>query len=511
MTGMTTYICDSCGRVSTVTQANDPSHCCGSTMHVLFEDAVEIFIPNCEFGTDFIATVQRGKVVDILLASDRRSIHGDLSHDELGRVQGYIDHLGRGDEGRKATDIEVKHGNNVYVVRVTDGEPRILIPAISTEEELGDSYLSASEREQIFTLALSSMSSCSDKKRIIEIALGQKRESETRRSTTGTQRKTIKGRGGSGRFPALSAGLRHKLEQFFRAVGHVVEVVLGRERQAIQGIGDVRAPSAGLSPKREECRCPSAESLPNAESRATKDASESVGEELAASPTRKAVGQHPAAGRILVVDDEETIRKIIISMLASANFECHEAGDGLEALTLLDSSEEFDLVLADLLMPKLDGIELLERIKDRYPDLPVVIVTAVHDIQVALQSLRNGAYDYLLKPFEREQLLATVRRALENRRLKRENDAYRTNLEALVAARTKQWETALSNLEGACDITLEGFGDALSLRDAETEKHSRRVTAYAIALARKMGLPIEKIKVIARGAFLHDIGQDGDS
>jgi CheY-like chemotaxis protein len=139
------------------------------------------------------------------------------------------------------------------------------------------------------------------------------------------------------------------------------------------------------------------------------------------------------AGRILVVDDEETIRKIIISMLASANFECHEAGDGLEALTLLDSGEEFDLVLADLLMPNLDGIELLERISERYPDLPVVIVTAVHDIQVALQTLRNGAYDYLPKPFEREQLLAMVRRALECRRLKRETDAYRTNLEALIS------------------------------------------------------------------------------
>ena len=70
--------------------------------------------------------------------------------------------------------------------------------------------------------------------------------------------------------------------------------------------------------------------------------------------------------------------------------------------------------------------------------MPVVMVTAVHDISVALAAIRNGAYDYLLKPFEREQLLATVRRALENRRLKLENRAYQTNLESLVAARTEQ-------------------------------------------------------------------------
>jgi putative nucleotidyltransferase with HDIG domain len=139
--------------------------------------------------------------------------------------------------------------------------------------------------------------------------------------------------------------------------------------------------------------------------------------------------------------------------------------------------------------------------------MPIVMVTAVHDIQVALQALRNGAYDYLLKPFEREQLLATVRRALENRRLKRENDAYRTNLEALVAARTQQWKAALSNLEKSYDITLEVLGDALDLKDKETEGHSRRVTAYTIAMARKMGLPKEEVNVIARGAFLHDIGK----
>ena len=86
-------------------------------------------------------------------------------------------------------------------------------------------------------------------------------------------------------------------------------------------------------------------------------------------------------------------------------------------------------MLSDLMMADLDGIGLLERTKEKYPDMPVVMVTAVHDISVALAAIRNGAYDYLLKPFEREQLLATVRRALENRRLKLENQAYQTNLE----------------------------------------------------------------------------------
>jgi len=194
-------------------------------------------------------------------------------------------------------------------------------------------------------------------------------------------------------------------------------------------------------------------------------------------------------------------------MLTMAGYQTHQAGSGLEALAILDSGEQFELILSDLMMAELDGIGLLERTKEKYPDMPVVMVTAVHDISVALAAIRNGAYDYLLKPFEREQLLATVRRAMENRRLKLENRSYQTNLESLVAARTDQLRQAVSDLERSYDITLEALGDALDLKDAETEGHSKRVTAFTIAIARAMGLSQDKIRVIARGAFLHDIGK----
>src|SRR3989475_3796257 len=211
--------------------------------------------------------------------------------------------------------------------------------------------------------------------------------------------------------------------------------------------------------------------------------------------------------RILIVDDEETIREIVSSMLTSANFNCRQAASGMEALALLDSGEEFELMLSDLMMANLDGIGLLERTKERFPDMPVVMVTAVHDISVALAAIRNGAYDYLLKPFEREQLLATVRRALENRRLKLENRKYQTELESLVAARTEQLREAMVDLERSYDITLEALGGALDMKDEETEGHSKLVTAFTIAIAKTMGLSADQIRVIARGAFLHDIGK----
>jgi cyclic di-GMP phosphodiesterase len=142
--------------------------------------------------------------------------------------------------------------------------------------------------------------------------------------------------------------------------------------------------------------------------------------------------------RILVVDDEEAVRNIIVVMLAAPKFVCREAASGQEALALLKSGEQFDLMLTDLMMPDMDGAELMGRTKKNDPDLPVVIVSAVHDVSVALQTLRDGASDYLLKPFGQEQLIAVVRRALENRRLKLENRAYVSSLKAQVATLTKQ-------------------------------------------------------------------------
>src|SRR5713226_8320153 len=213
------------------------------------------------------------------------------------------------------------------------------------------------------------------------------------------------------------------------------------------------------------------------------------------------------ADRILIVDDEDSIREVVSSMLSSSGFACTQAQSGREALALLQSGEEYELMLSDLMMAGMDGEALLAATKERFPDMPVVMVTAVHDVSVALGAIRNGAYDYLLKPFEREQLLASVRRAIETRRLRMENRAYQMNLESLVSARTEQLRQTIADLERSYDITLEALGDALDLKDAETEGHSKRVTAFTIAIARAMGLSSEKIRVISRGAFLHDIGK----
>ena len=223
----------------------------------------------------------------------------------------------------------------------------------------------------------------------------------------------------------------------------------------------------------------------------------------------------PAAHeRILVVDDEQSIREVICAMLDAAGYSCTAASCGSEALDLLASGSDFELMLSDLMMAEMQGDILLELAKQKSPDMPVIMVTAVSDLSVALGAIRNGAYDYLTKPFDREQLLDRVRRALEHRRLRKENLRFQLHLEALVADKTARLQQVNIDLEHANDelkrshdMLLEALGDALDLKDAETEGHSKRVTAFTIAIARAMGLPAEEVETIAHGAFLHDFGK----
>lgn len=209
---------------------------------------------------------------------------------------------------------------------------------------------------------------------------------------------------------------------------------------------------------------------------------------------------------ILVVDDEAHVRSMIGATLEHQGYEVQLASSGSEATERLDR-HTYDLVLTDIVMQEGSGIALLERIHTHHPQLPVVMVTAIHDISVAIDSMRRGAYDYLLKPFERDHLVATVQRALDHRHALQESKSYQQNLEQVVRARTEMLRQAMEDLEHSYDVTLEALGDALDLKDSETEGHSKRVTAYTIALARAMGISPAEIKVIARGAFLHDIGK----
>jgi len=118
-------------------------------------------------------------------------------------------------------------------------------------------------------------------------------------------------------------------------------------------------------------------------------------------------------GRILAVNDEETVRDIISSMLTSGGYQCQAVESGLDALAMLAAGEQFELILTDMLNWPMDGLTLLLRTKKEFPDIPIVVASAIRDDAVVQECFRSGACEYLFMPFSREQLLATVSRALE--------------------------------------------------------------------------------------------------
>jgi putative nucleotidyltransferase with HDIG domain len=210
--------------------------------------------------------------------------------------------------------------------------------------------------------------------------------------------------------------------------------------------------------------------------------------------------------QILVVDDEEAIREVVSTMLESKGYRCTAVSNGRAAQEQVKKSTP-DLVLSDMIMPEMDGIKLLDWLREYDPEVPVIMVTAIHDISTALEAIRRGAYDYILKPFEKDQLFLGVGRALQHRRLVAENRSYQLQLEHQVEERTAELTRALGQLEQSYDDTLEALGSALDLKDAETEGHCQRVTAFTISIAKAMPVPNHYLPILARAAFLHDIGK----
>jgi putative nucleotidyltransferase with HDIG domain len=211
--------------------------------------------------------------------------------------------------------------------------------------------------------------------------------------------------------------------------------------------------------------------------------------------------------RVLVVDEHLQSRSAIEGMLKKGEYSTVLSSGKDEAMEHLEQDPPYDVVLSDLTMAGVGGRGLVERLRAMQPDTPLVLLTASHEENAALAAVRQGVYDYVLRPIEKDHLLVTVRRALDYRRLLQQNAMYRQDLEEMVSARTGMLHQAIADLERSYDITLEALGDALDLKDAETEGHSKRVTAFTIALARGAGIPAHQIPIVARGAFLHDIGK----
>jgi response regulator RpfG family c-di-GMP phosphodiesterase len=211
--------------------------------------------------------------------------------------------------------------------------------------------------------------------------------------------------------------------------------------------------------------------------------------------------------RILIVDDEAEITAIL-SDLFEGQYDCSTAGSAEEALTLL-AGRELELVISDITMPGMSGLDMLPHVRSLAPNTVVVMISGMQTMESAIDALRLGAFDYVMKPFDLRQVEAVVKRALEHQDLIVAKQRYEDHLEELVEQRTAELDKALNSLEDAYRSTLRALTAALETRDLETHGHSERVVSYSLRLGREYGLSGGLTKSLEFGSLLHDIGKIG--
>jgi len=216
----------------------------------------------------------------------------------------------------------------------------------------------------------------------------------------------------------------------------------------------------------------------------------------------------PAPTRILLVDDDESVRDVISVLLREEGYDCLTA-KGAEMALDLAGMEPVPLVISDMKMPGHDGVWLLENFRDRFPDTSVIMLTGYGDTEAAVDCLRRGAVDYLLKPPKLTDLIRAIERALAKRRIELARKQYQKKLERKVRERTTELRSALKDIAHTYQNTLLALVAALDAREHETSDHSQRVVKYTTAIAGKLGITGQELEEIGRGALLHDIGKIG--
>ncbi|MBW1645077.1 MAG: response regulator [Deltaproteobacteria bacterium] len=208
---------------------------------------------------------------------------------------------------------------------------------------------------------------------------------------------------------------------------------------------------------------------------------------------------------ILAVDDEEDIREIIAETLETTGYRCQTAADGSEAIEIINrDAEQIAAVICDLKMPQVSGDQVVQFIASNHPIIPVIILTGFAQLDMALDHIRLGAFDYLTKPFKVKELLLTLRRALEYRQLKEEQAKYHEFLEAKIKEVTAELNNSVIQSVGALIMAIEE-------KDVYTRGHSHRVALYSSLLARTMNLTQDEKKDLEYAALLHDVGKIGIS
>jgi putative two-component system response regulator len=212
--------------------------------------------------------------------------------------------------------------------------------------------------------------------------------------------------------------------------------------------------------------------------------------------------------RILIADDEEMICSILSQRLSQEGYVCVTANNGREALQHF-YAENFSLIISDINMPEMTGIELLKQVKAVQPNMLVIMITAYPEIGMVVEALHVGAYDFILKPFDLDLVVFSVKKALDKKRLEEELETYRQHLERLVEQKTAKLQKSYRTLKKAHLDSVKVLAEAIDAKDPYTRGHSDRVRKRSLRIAMKLGFSKKRLESLEFGALLHDIGKIG--
>ncbi len=210
--------------------------------------------------------------------------------------------------------------------------------------------------------------------------------------------------------------------------------------------------------------------------------------------------------KILIVDDDESIRNLLRQILERDGYTCELAGDAEEAIEFL-KMQTVDLVISDMAMPGKSGIQLLEEIKANHPIIPTLMISGISTKKTAETVISMGAYDFLLKPFQKKQVLISVANALRRRALDLQSQFEVQNLESIIHDQTQDLFKANERLNNILDGIVKAMSLAVESRDPYTAGHQQRVADIAVAVAIRMNFSLERIQYLRMAGMIHDIGK----
>ncbi|MBF0564479.1 MAG: response regulator [Nitrospirae bacterium] len=238
-------------------------------------------------------------------------------------------------------------------------------------------------------------------------------------------------------------------------------------------------------------------------------------------------------GKVLVVDDDPYVLESISILLKESGYSTHTCSSGKDGLSVVEQSAitpsvfasrpavdgaapesapesaMFNAILTDIKMPGMSGVELLDHVHKRFPDVPVILMTAYAELEMAIDAIKRGAFDFIIKPYRYDQLFYSIEKAVRYEKLLRMEKDYKRNLEETVKQRTRELSDALVMVKNLSNDVIKRLTVTAEYRDTDTGYHIQRIGLYSEKLSEALGLDAEFIDDITFASPLHDIGKIG--